>query len=230
MSPFSSRNMTKWSGPSTKRPCSPSTSTSRMTVLRAGLLDEAVADRAAGLREHEPRLGGIAVDDRGEAVRPDEDRVGLVAEVEQLEAEAPLGLRAGDPLAEVDALGGEVRQRLDPLHGRAADRKSSRNALRAPGEKASTPARATTRTANASASGRRQAARAGRRSKSRSKRGVAGYAISPPSSWSRRSSSFIPASSSCSRRRPSAREVLDLTVPRRSESTSPVSSSPRSSR
>ena len=171
-----------------------------------------------------------AVDDRREAVRPDEDRVRLAAEVEELEADVALGLLAAHLLAEVDPLrptSGSVSTRSTVA---PRMRKISRNALRAPGENASTPASTASRIAKPSASGRSGRRRAGRALEP----GLEARRLGPGDLVAERAEAELelshPLSSSCSRSRPSARDVRDLTVPRRSDSTSPVSSSPRSSR
>src|ERR671910_492088 len=85
------------------------------------LLEEAVVDRPPCLGEHEPRFVRIPVDERDEPVGPDEDRVRLLVQVEQLEARAAFSRLATDPLAEVEPLRLDVRQRLDELDGGTAD-------------------------------------------------------------------------------------------------------------
>ena len=175
-------------------------------------------------------MRGIAVDHGREPVRPNEDRVRLVAEVEQLEADAALGLVAADALAEVDPLRAHLGERLDSLDGGAADVEDLEE--RAAGARREGE--------HAGGDGEEDGERDRERAQPRT---AGGPAVERELEVRRRrigdlAAQFLqaqlelvhPASSSRSRRRSSAREVRDLTVPRRSESTSPVSSSPRSSR
>ena len=199
-------------------------------ALLGGLLDEAVVDRTSSLREHHPRLRWIAVQNGCESIRPHEDRVGLAAEVEQLEADAPLGLVSADPLAEVEPLRAHVGERVDALDGRPADVEDLEERAAGAGrerEHAGDDSRED-REAERERAHERCACgpvlefelEAGRRRVG----DLAAELLQPALEL------VHAVSPSCSRSRPSAREVRDLTVPRRSESTSAVSSSPRSSR
>ena len=197
----------------------------------AGLLEESVEDRAARLREHEPGPRRIAVDDRHQAVRPDEDRVRLAAEVEHLEA----GHGARPPR------GSRARRSRAAAPGRPAAcrpaRPSRRGCGRSRGRRCARPARARARRRARPAGSRsraRAAAAAGGEPAARSKARLELRRLGPGDLVSERAEAELElrhrVSSSCSRSRPRAREVRDLTVPRRSDSTSPVSSSPRSRR